>query len=510
MLPYLLYGILSEDESTREERGITMNQEMRIINRTAAICHTVMVVVLVIAYAVEVLEGSRTLGYYGIFCLLAVAPVVAEWILYKSNPETDKIKHAIGVGYSSFYIFVLFTTVNDVAFTYAIPMFIVVTLFSDVKFCALVGGGCCVVNVIQAVYHGITLGFAEGEMTTYEIKLALVFLVAIIVCFTTRVTEQINHIKMNTINEEKDTVSTLLNNVMSISGEMSVGIQNVTDQMQELGGAVAETRNAMQEVSSGTNESAVAIQNQLGQTEEIQKHIEKVAEVSESINENMQHAKEDIQNGKHTLDNLLAQVASSEHAGQEVVTDISALEEYMKNMQSIIELITSVASQTSLLALNASIEAARAGEAGRGFAVVATEISNLANQTQSATVNITEVIHNVMEKLSVAVSAVEELMDNNTKQNESVAVVADSFEKIAESTQNADKQGHVLGEVIHDLAAANHVIVESVQTVSAIMQQVSAHSNETYNVSERNTDIVEQVSVLVDNLNRQAQSLHNN
>ena len=430
--------------------------------------------------------------------------------MYKTNPDTDKIKHVLGIGYRIFYIFVIFTTISDVAFTFAIPMFIVVTLYSDVRFCALVGFGCFIVNVIQAIQHAVTVGFAEGELATYEIKVALMLIVAIIVCFTTSVMEKINGMKMVAIQEEKENVSRLLNNVMNISGNMSEGISDVTVQMQELGNAVSETRNAMQEVSTGTNESAEAIQNQLGQTEEIQKHIEKVASVSESINDSMEHAKGDIQNGKSNLDILLAQVESSEHAGQEVVTDISALEEYMKNMQSIIELITSVASQTSLLALNASIEAARAGEAGKGFAVVATEISNLANQTQSATVNITEVIHNVTDKLTVAVNAVQQLMDNNTKQNESAATVADSFEKIAESTQNVDEQSRMLEKVVSDLAVANSGIVESVQTLSAIMQQVSAHSNETYNVSDRNTDIVNQVSALVETLNKQAQSLHSN
>lgn len=64
-------------------------------------------------------------------------------------------------------------------------------------------------------------------------------------------------------------------------------------------------------------------------------------------------------------------------------------------MHSIIELIDNITTQTSLLALNASIEAARAGEAGRGFSVVASEISNLATQTQDATVDITTLIENI-------------------------------------------------------------------------------------------------------------------
>jgi methyl-accepting chemotaxis protein len=299
---------------------------------------------------------------------------------------------------------------------------------------------------------------------------------------------------------------------MAISEEMSNGIIDVQEQMTTLGGAVSETRNAMEEVASGANDAAEAIQNQLGQTEEIQRHIEEVEAVSRSIGDSMEQAKKDVLDGKNSLQTLLAQVESSEHAGNEVVADIGELEAYMKNMQSIIELITNVASQTSLLSLNASIEAARAGEAGRGFAVVATEISNLASQTQGATVNITEVIANVSEKLTIAIGAIEQLMSNNAKQSEAAETVAGSFEKIAGSTRNADEQGRMLEKVVSSLAAANAGIVESVQTISAVMEEVTAHSNETNSTCDRNTDIVNQVAGLVENLSRQAQSLnqHNN
>ena len=181
----------------------------------------------------------------------------------------------------------------------------------------------------------------------------------------------------------------------------------------------------------------------------------------------------------------------------------------MKNMQSIIELITNVASQTSLLSLNASIEAARAGEAGRGFAVVASEISNLANQTQGATVNITEVIGNVSEKLAIAIKAIEQLMSNNAKQSEAAEKVADRFEKITGSTQSVDEQSCMLEKVVGELATANAGIVESVQTISAVMEEVTAHSNETNSTCDRNTEIVNQVAGLVELLSRQAESLNN-
>jgi methyl-accepting chemotaxis protein len=364
------------------------------------------------------------------------------------------------------------------------------------------------VNLLFTAYQALTVGIAAEEMATYEIRVLLMLIIAVFLCMATDVMAKINRMKMDDINQEKENTSKLLKHVMDISGEMSEGVQNVTQQMEQLGTSVVEIRDAMQQVSSGTNETAESVQHQLSQTEEIQKHIEKVEIVSKTINENMDQAKNEIGNGKSSLDVLLRQVESSERAGNEVVTDIGALEEYMNNMQSIIELITSVASQTSLLALNASIEAARAGEAGKGFAVVATEISNLANQTQGATVNITEVIHNVSEKLTIAVNAVQQLMDNNAKQNTSATTVAESFERITQSTGDIDEQSRMLEKVVSDLADANKGIVESVQTISAITQEVSAHASETYNVSNKNSEIVSQVTEMVEELNAQAQSLN--
>jgi methyl-accepting chemotaxis protein len=86
--------------------------------------------------------------------------------------------------------------------------------------------------------------------------------------------------------------------------------------------------------------------------------------------------------------------------------------------------------------------------------------------------------------------------------------VAESFERITQSTRDIDEQSRMLERVVGDLAAANKGIVESVQTISAITQEVSAHANETYNISDKNSDIVSQVTEMVEKLNAQAQSLN--
>lgn len=486
-----------------------MEQEKKEINKVASICHTVTVVILVLAYLVEVIKGARTVQYYMVFALLAMVPAIAEWVLYIGNAADDKIQYVMSIGYTIFYTFVIFTTTDVTSFTFLIVMYIIILLYSNLKLCIGISSYGFAANLVYTIYRAVTIGIAPEDMKTYEIRVLLMLLLAIFLCAATNLTAKINKLKMDNINHEKDSVSRLLQSTMNVSGSMSKGIEDVVENMQTLGQAVAETKTAMKEVTSGTNETADAIQNQIGQTEEIQRHIGEVENVSKSINDSMQETRQDIESGKESLDILLAQVGSSERAGKEVVTDIDELKVHMENMQSIIEIITNVASQTSLLALNASIEAARAGEAGRGFAVVATEISNLANQTQDATSNITDVIQSVYQKVNVSVAAIEQLMNNNSKQNEAAAEVAESFEKIAKSTQSANEQSRMLEEVVGNLANANSIIVESVQTISAVIQEVSAHSNETYDVCDKNTEIVNKVAELVADLNTQAQSLNN-
>ena len=489
-----------------------MNKEQefdgaRAMNKIAVACHVVIGLVLEIAYLLEVVKGSRTMGYYLVFSLVTLIPVLIELLLYLKNPRDLRLKYVIGVTYSVFYMFVVFTTVNMIAFTYIIPLCIVLMLYSDVKLCTWVSGTGFVVNVVFLAWQGMEGNIKSEDMATYEIRVAVLLLVSIFLCLATRTLERINQSKLRELDQEKENVSTLLDRVMQVSGQMSGGILDMAQQMRDLGSAVEETRDAMQEVSAGTNETAESVQNQLVKTEEIQNHIGQMGDVMNTISESMAGAKSSVRNGRQNLDTLKVQMENSERVGKTVVEDMKELETDTANMQTIIDMITNVASQTSLLALNASIEAARAGEAGRGFAVVATEISNLANQTQGATVNITDVIQSVSDKLKIAANAVEELMASTQKQSDSALQAVESFEKIAEDTNQVDEQSRRLEQAVKELAEANSVIVGSIQTVSAVMQEVSAHSQETFRVSENNTKIVAEVDRLMEDLSSQAQQL---
>ena len=273
---------------------------------------------------------------------------------------------------------------------------------------------------------------------------------------------------------------------------------------------VEQVEKAVSEISEGASSQADETQKATENVILMGNMVEETTKQVEELTDNANAMRKSSEEAVSTLQNLEKINDKAREAIDVIYEQTNTTNESAMKIREATTLITSIAEETNLLSLNASIEAARAGEQGRGFAVVASEISNLANQTQSATVDITDVIRSVSDKLKVAAGTVEELMESNRRQSESAVQAADSFEKIAADTEQVDEQSRRLDSSVKQLAEANRVIVESIQTISAIMQEVSAHSQETFRVSENNTKIVGEVDRLVEGLSGQAKQLNQN
>ena len=480
--------------------------ESALANRVVCISLTILVSVICLAYVIEVVKGNREPAYVVVTVVLSFLPVAIAWVLFHKDKEDVRVKYALVYGFLILYTYLLFTAQNDLVFTYAIPALIVVTLYNDIRFTRIVGSFVIVENIVSAamlVYRG---NLGPQDIVTLEIQILLLLITVGFFFAVSHTSAKFQQIKLSRIHVEKNKADHLLEQVLTVSGRMTENINSVTEQMNTLNDTVVQNMDAMSEVSSGTAETAEAIQNQLQKTSEIQNHITNVEHASSAISSDMQLTTEAVSESTKLITGLRELASSSETAGNDVATALESLREYTGQMNSITELITSVASQTSLLALNASIEAARAGEAGKGFAVVASEISNLAGQTTAATDNIVSLIGNISNQLQVMISTTNKLISSQ-EQNRSAGKTAETFETISDKMTNINSRTQELNRIITDLASANKTIVSNIQTISAITEEVSAHTNETYTSSERSKQIVEQVNTLVSSLNEDSKTL---
>lgn len=460
--------------------------DMERNNKTAMYCHLVEAIIITLLYVIQAFLGERTLGYVLLVAVVTLIPVIGELYFWSKDHETTMIKHFVGYGFAVTYTVLLFTAVNSMVFTYVIPMLLVIPIFNDVVYSTKINIGVVIENVIAVIGGAMTGRFGFHDIGSGFLQIMAVVMIFVYSYYTARTSAANDKQKIEHIEEAHSATQDLLEDVSRISEIMKSGIEEIHEKVEKLQETSKATREAMGEVTDGAAETAETVQRQLQQTEMIGRKVGLVGAAAVDITERMQQTLVVLESGDRDVEELVREVENSVKNSKDVAEKLETLNQYIAEMNAIVELISGITSQTSLLALNASIEAARAGEAGRGFAVVATEISALATQTKDATVHITDLIGNVSGAIAEVVSVIRGMIEGINAEKESTANTAASFGEIEKHTHGIRDNVLQLTESVEQLKAANQEIADSVQTISAVSEEVSAHANETLEAEEEN------------------------
>ena len=459
-------------------------------NKAAMIAHAIEAGVMVIFCLMQVTAGMRSMGLFLLDLILGLGPVIAEIFFWKRNHETSMIKHLVAIGFAVFYTFTLFTCTNNLVFTFVIPMILMVSIFNDTKYSIEINAGTVILSIMMSIVGAKTGAMGYEGMDDAIIMVVVMILSAIFSFYSARISHANSEQKLKQAQNAQNESEKLLAEMKYISEGLHDGIRDIYKDLEKLSDASQSTKESMSQLSTGATETAYAVQKQTYQTEAIQNKVSLVTDATDSISTSMQHTLQVLDEGSKDIELLVGQVDASVETGAEVADKLQKLDSYVDEMHSIVNLISGIANQTSMLALNASIEAARAGEAGRGFAVVASQVTGMAAQTKDATVHITELITNVSTAISEVVTVINQMLEGIQEEKQSTANTADSFTNIQTNTLTIRENVTHLVKSIDELKDANQMIVDSIQTISAISQEVSAHANETVSAEEENVDII--------------------
>lgn len=467
--------------------------ELERNNKAAMIAHTIEVIVMLIFSILQLVGGVRTALLVVIDVLLGAGPVIAEWLFWKKDHETSMIKHLVAAGFAVYYTYTLLTCANNLVFAFAIPMIVMIAIFNDSKYSIEINAGSVILSILSAFIGAKTGRCGYEGMDDAILQIVIAGLVAVFSYYAARTSHANSTLLIDEALSAKEEAEELLEKVGALSAKMHDGIKDIYSDLEQLNGASKHAKNAMGELTTGAAETADAVQKQTLQTEEIQKKVNIVTQATDSIAESMQQTMTVLEKGRTDMHQLVANVEKSVNNGAEVADKLNKLDRYVQEMHEIVKMIGNIANQTSMLALNASIEAARAGEAGRGFAVVASQVTSMAGQTKEATSNITELITNVSAAIEEVVAVIHQMLDGIEEEKTSSTNTAASFEDIEQNTGAIEQNVASLVQGIEELRAANDKIVDSIQTISAISQEVSAHANETMALEEKNAGVIESI-----------------
>lgn len=463
-------------------------------NRTALTGHTIEALIIVVFYMSRFFKGERSLFYALMISVLALIPVILGQFFFIRNKETSMIKHTVGIGFAITYSAMVLTTTEANIYVLVIPMILLITVFNDVKYSIEINAGTVILSLIMTIGGALTGKFGYQGSDGAIVQVTAMVLVAFYSVYTARTSNANSQQKMNNIKEAQEKTELLLDGISQMSQQLQAGMEDIYAKVDNLNTSSNLTKEAMNEVGSGTTEAANAVQNQMVQTGEIQQKADVVREAADKINQNMEETLQVLNNANQVVEVLVEQVEHSVEEGVDVTGKLETLDTYIEEMNSIVELISGITSQTTLLALNASIEAARAGEAGRGFSVVAEEITKMAGQTKDATVHIRELIENISSSIMDVVVVVRKMVEAINQEKKSTESTAESFSNIQNNTLEIKQNVEQLNVNAEELSTANRKIVESIETISAITEEVSAHANETMSAQEDNAEVLNKIT----------------
>ena len=300
---------------------------------------------------------------------------------------------------------------------------------------------------------------------------------------------------------------TLIDNLSAMIGKISNNTMTLNASSEEMNAAAGQAGNAVGNINDDLHNMLTGAVEQTGNAQNIKNSIHNMNIHLEKTLGEVDHLSDETKamlDARNDVDKSLNQLDAS---NQDVMTEVENIQKQMQqNNESVEKIIAAVgyisdiADQTNLLSLNASIEAARAGETGKGFAVVAEEIGKLANQSNEASTEISELVnllsYNSSQTMDI-MDSVQDAMNDQTKKlvetanifkqlQEHVFHVADGVDVIRDATVQLGKETDEIGKDIKNLSDIAQRNEDTVKGTISFSDEVLGTVN---SVTEMSTEV---------------------
>ncbi|MCU7842428.1 MAG: methyl-accepting chemotaxis protein [Candidatus Thiodiazotropha sp. (ex Monitilora ramsayi)] len=264
-----------------------------------------------------------------------------------------------------------------------------------------------------------------------------------------------------------DQVGEIVNSVEHTSHHVQTGTEKVAKTLQDTNEGVRLQHTELEQAATAMNQMASTVQ-------EVAKNATHAAEAA-------QNADTQAGSGRSIVGETIASINDMARQLEETSNVMIKLEKDSHEVGQVLEVITGIAEQTNLLALNAAIEAARAGEQGRGFAVVADEVRTLAKRTQKSTEEIREIIDRLQGGTSEAAKAMTSSRDLAQNSVEQSSEADQALDKIVESVSSIHEMNVQIATAAQEQSSVAEEINRSISNIATVADTTTHAASEAVN-----------------------------
>ena len=310
-------------------------------------------------------------------------------------------------------------------------------------------------------------------------------------------TARIGYESKDEIGELSKSFDTFVEKLQKIIKEVAGSAETISESSDQLTDATSETTKSLEqitytvsEIASGTSQSAAVMEETTGNLIEMASFSSRTSKATKQTADNTRLVHEAAVNGSKKITEVVSSISDIAASSKDVTIVINELNTSSNKISDFIQIITGISAQTNLLALNAAIEAARAGEAGKGFSVVADEIRKLADESNRAALQISNLVQENQVKTSSAVSSVLEVEELVTAGVEKSNEVSDAIQHIISHIQE------ILNEINQIDAAAEKQALSTNEMEMAMSNLAQTAGETATGTDEIRTSISEQLATM--------------
>ncbi|MBR1635812.1 MAG: cache domain-containing protein [Lachnospiraceae bacterium] len=317
--------------------------------------------------------------------------------------------------------------------------------------------------------------------------------------------------EIGTMSDAETTLHHSIRELMEKISETTAYVASASEELTASAGQAADASEMVAEsctnVAGSCNDQMAVVTDANDEVATFAVNMDEFSSTIDSFGEAINSTNQAASTGGAEIQKAVVQMQKIQESVSATSEVVSSLGSQLQTIGSIVDTISDIAEQTNLLSLNASIEAARAGEAGKGFAVVADEIRKLADESNDAAAQITELINSIQARSDEAVTSMVQGLSIVESGSEVVSQSGATFNEIVNMVSNVSQQAQRMEQIVGDLASGTDRIKSHIEEIDSMSRSVAEETGNVSAASEEQTASAHEIAEASDRLAQTAQEL---